>query len=199
MNFERLKKQINFILEIDKLKKISRRTLLTDESRTENDAEHSWHLAVMALLLSEYCDEEIDVSRVVKMVLIHDIVEIDAGDTFCYDYKAGEDKEEREQKAADRLFGLLPDDQSVEFRQLWEEFEERITPESRFAAALDRLQPLLHNYMTQGGTWRMYDITMDMVMKRAQPIEEISADLWDYTKKILEQSVEKGYLSQKKR
>lgn len=143
MDAERLERQIQFIIEIDKLKKIYRQTILMDGSRYENDAEHSWHLGVMAILLSEYVPEgDIDILKVIKMVLIHDIIEIDAGDTFCYDDNALNDKQEREQRAADRLFAILPPDQAQEFMELWQEFEERATVEARFAAALDRLQPL---------------------------------------------------------
>src|SRR5262249_50705513 len=148
---DRLARQIAFIIEIDKAKQVLRQTLLMDGSRLENDAEHSWHLAVMALLLAEYAGEAVDLLRVLKMVLIHDLVEIDAGDTFVYDVEALATRREREERAADRIFGLLPADVEEEFRALWEEFEAQATPEARFAAALDRLQPLLHNYHTGGG------------------------------------------------
>lgn len=195
MENERLKKQIDFIVEIDKLKKICRQTLLTDGSRNENDAEHSWHLAVMAMLLSEYAkDNGIDVFRVVKMVLVHDLVEIDAGDTFCYDEKGNEDKAEREKKAADRLFNILPSDQASEIFGLWEEFEERATPEACFAAALDRIQPLIHNYHTNGHTWKLYNVPYDKVIGRNKPVEEASPVLWEYIREILDDSIKKGYL-----
>jgi len=197
MENERLRKQIEFIEEIDKLKKICRQTLLMDGSRNENDAEHSWHLALMAMVLSEYSPEKLDVCRVIKMLLIHDLVEIDAGDTFCYDEKANEDKEDREQKAAERIFGLLPSDQGKEFRELWEEFEERKTPEARFAASIDRMQPLLCNYHTNGHTWVKYDVKYDKVIKRMEPIKEGAPVLWDYILEILEDSIEKGYLKRK--
>ena len=151
----RLQKQLQFILEIDKLKKIVRQSPLADQSRKENDAEHSWHLAVMAILLSEYAQERhIDIFHVVKLALIHDLVEIDAGDTFCYDEIGNRQKLKRETRAADRIFNILPQDQAMQFRDLWDEFEARETPEACFAAALDRLQPLLLNFHTQGGTWR---------------------------------------------
>ncbi|WHH61211.1 HD domain-containing protein [Petroclostridium sp. X23] len=192
---ERLKKQIEFIVEIDKLKHIFRQTILMNKSRNENDAEHSWHLAVMAILLSEYAAEKnIDVQRVVKMVLIHDLVEIDAGDTFCYDEKGNEDKACREQKAADRIFNMLPSDQAKEIRDLWDEFEERISPEARFAAALDRLQPLIHNYNTDGHTWTKHNISSDMIIARNQPIEEGAPALWEYAKKMIREYVDKGVI-----
>lgn len=195
MDNKRLKKQIEFIVEVDKIKKICRQTLLMDGSRNENDAEHSWHLALMAMVLSEYAPaKNLDLTRVIKMVLVHDLVEIDAGDTFCYDEKANEDKGEREQKAAERIFGLLPTDQEKEFRALWEEFEEGETPEARFAASLDRMQPLLSNYYTNGHTWVKYDVKYDKVVKRMEPIEESAPALWEYTLEILEDSIQKGYL-----
>lgn len=195
MDNERLKKQMEFIVEVDKIKKIYRQTLLMDGSRNENDAEHSWHLALMAIVLSEYSlAQELDLSRVIKMVLVHDLVEIDAGDTFCYDEKANEDKEERERRAAERIFGLLPPDQAEEFKGLWEEFEERKTPEACFAAALDRLQPLLSNYHTNGHTWVKYDVKYDKVIKRNYPIKESAPALWEYVLEILEDSIQKGYL-----
>lgn len=195
MDNERLKQQIQFVVEIDKLKHIYRQTLLMDGSRNENDAEHSWHLATMAILLSEYAaDGNLDMLRVVKMLLIHDLVEIDAGDTFCYDEKGNLDKAEREQKAADRLFGLLPHDQEVEFRSLWEEFDDRSTPEARFAASLDRLQPLLHNYHTNGHTWRKYDVPSTKVLERNGPIKEGAPELWRLVQEIIEDSIQKGLL-----
>lgn len=191
---ERLKKQIEFIVEIDKLKYIMRQTELINTSRRENDAEHSWHLAVMAMLLSEYANEEVDVLKVMKMVLIHDLVEIDAGDTFCYDVKGNEDKAEREQKAADRIFNILPKDQANEIRSLWDEFEEMKTAEAKFAAALDRMQPLIHNYMTEGGSWKRHNIRKEQVMKRAKPISAGSNELWNFIEEIIEDSINKGYL-----
>ncbi|MGE4283572.1 MAG: HD domain-containing protein [Clostridia bacterium] len=192
---DRLKKQIDFIIEIDKIKHIFRQTVLMDGSRNENDAEHSWHLAVMAILLSEYAAEKnINILRVVKMVLIHDLVEIDAGDTFCYDVKGNEDKACREQKAAERIFNILPEDQAKEVWELWEEFEDRITIEARFAAALDRFQPMLHNYNTNGHTWVKYNISREQVTTRNQPIEEGAPELWEYAKKMIEDSVDRGMI-----
>src|SRR6185369_16498977 len=146
---ERFERQIRFVLEIDKLKTIIRRTYLLNTDRAENTAEHSWHLAVMAILLAEHANEPVNVAKVVKMVLVHDIVEIDAGDTYFYDSNAALDKPEREMAAADRIFALLPEDQAKELRDLWDEFEDGRTPEARFALALDRFIPQLHNYYTQ--------------------------------------------------
>ena len=147
---ERLKQQISFILEIDKLKTIYRQSLITDKSRYENDAEHSWHLAIMAFLLAEHVEEEVDILKVIKMVLMHDLVEIDAGDTYCYDEKAKLDKREREEKCAKRIFEMLPKEQCQMMYDLWEEFELMETPEAKYAAALDRLQPVLLNYTADG-------------------------------------------------
>jgi putative hydrolase of HD superfamily len=175
---ERLRQQLDFIVEIDRLKTILRQTVLTDGSRRENTAEHSWHLAVMALLLSEYAEGEIDLLRAVKMVLVHDIVEIDAGDTFCYDAEANTDKAQREARAADRLFGLLPADQKGELRQLWDEFEARESMEARFANALDRMQPILQNLATGGHSWRVHGIRKEQVIERNHPIAEGSEVLW---------------------
>ena len=155
----RFKRQIDFILEADKLKSTLRRTILMDRSRHENSAEHSWHIALLALVLSEYAaGDAIDVFRVVKMLLVHDLVEIDAGDTYCYDDQGRQDQMQREVQAADRIFNILPDDQALSFLKLWEEFEARQTAESRLANALDRVQPLLHNYFTEGQTWQENDI-----------------------------------------
>lgn len=192
---ERLNDQINFILEIDKLKKIYRQSLLTDGSREENDAEHSWHLAIMAIILSEYAsDHQLDVLKVLKMVLIHDIVEIDAGDTFIYDIKGNSNKAEREEKAAERLFGLLPSDQAQELQSLWEEFETRETSEAKFAAALDRLEPLLLNSKTEGHTWKKFGIKSETVFQKNQHVQEGSLVLGEYVGKLIENCILKGYL-----
>ena len=197
MNEERLQKQIQFIIEIDKLKKITRQTSLMDKSRKENDAEHSWHLSVMAMLLAEYAkDDKIDVFHVLQMLLIHDLVEIDAGDTFCYDEAGNANKLDREIKAADRIFNLLPTDQAHYFRELWDEFETRESPESRFAAALDRLQPLLHNSRTQGGTWREHQIKRHQVIQRNSPISDGAPALWEYAANLIDEAFEKGFLGE---
>jgi len=192
----RLAKQIAFAVEIDKLKNVYRQTLLMDGKRYENDAEHSWHLGIMVFLLSEYTGtRHLDVCRVLKMVLVHDLVEIDAGDTFCYDNKAAEGKVERERTAASRVFGMLPPDQASVFTELWEEFEARQTPESRYAAALDRLQPLLHNYNTQGAAWRKHGVTADKVLERNRHIAEGAPELWTFAESLIKDAVEKGYLA----
>ncbi len=194
MDNERLKKQMEFLLEIDKLKTILRRTLLTDGSRRENSAEHSWHLAIMALILSEYANTKIDLFRVIKILLIHDLVEIDAGDTFVYDLQGNRDKEERERRAAERLFGLLPPDQAEDLHALWKEFEEEQTPEALFASALDRLQPLLHNYFTQGTIWRQHQITGNQVLTVNRKIERGSPTLWNLAESLVRELIEKGFL-----
>ena len=191
---ERLEAQIRFILEIDKLKTVLRRTWILDRSRRENSAEHSWHLAVMAVLLAEYGPAGLDLQRVLKMVLIHDLVEIDAGDTFCYDPTALLDQADRERRAADRLFALLPADLAAELRGLWDEFDLRASREARFAAALDRLQPVLHNYTTEGGTWREHRVTRDQVVARNQPMSEGAPELWDYAKSLIDDAVARGLI-----
>ncbi|MBN2514771.1 MAG: HD domain-containing protein [Deltaproteobacteria bacterium] len=197
MHLDRLKQQIRFVIEIDKLKRVVRQTILMDRSRLENDAEHSWHLAIMAMLLSEYAAENnIDLFRVIKMVLVHDLVEIDAGDTYCYDEEAIEDQMKREEEAADRIFNMLPEDQSKEIRLLWDEFNDRKTPEARFAAALDRLQPLLHNYNTDGMMWKKNGIKSNQVISRNKPIEEGAPTLWDYAAGLIGDAVRKGFLAQ---
>lgn len=191
----RLEQQIQFIKEIDKLKQIFRQNIVIGTERNENDAEHSWHLAMMAILFSEYStDKNIDILKVVKMVLIHDLVEIDAGDTFCYDEKGYEDKEEREQKAAQKLFSLLPSDQAKEILDLWNEFEQLNTPESRFAAGIDRFQPLILNYNTSGHTWQKPGITSAKVLKRNELLEENAPLLWEYAKAMIEDCIQKGFL-----
>jgi len=192
---QRLKKQIQFIVEIDKLKQIFRQNVVIGAHRNENDAEHSWHMAVMAVLLSEYSrDKDIDILKVLKMILVHDLVEIDAGDTFCYDAKGLEDKAERERKAAERLFNILPKEQAQEIFELWREFEELETPEARFAACMDRFQPLLLNYNTNGHTWQKPGVTYEKVLKRIGLLEENAPVLWELAKEIIDDSVQRGYL-----
>jgi putative hydrolase of HD superfamily len=197
MKSERLDKQIAFIVEIDKLKHVLRRTITIDRHRNENDAEHSWHLAVMAVLLSGYVEaERMDLGRVLQMVLVHDLVEIDAGDTYCYDEQAGRDRQERERRAAERIFRMLPADQAEDLRSLWEEFEDRKTVEARFAAALDRLQPLLLNFHAKGETWKQHGVRKHQVVHRAGPIRESSGDLWQYASDLIDQAVRLGYLAE---
>jgi putative hydrolase of HD superfamily len=193
---KRLKSQIEFILEVDKLKKILRQTTLLDRSRQENSAEHSWHIALLVLVLSEYAEaDNLNLLRVIKLLLAHDLVEIDAGDTYCYDESGLQDQKARETRAADRIFSILPEDQAKSFRSLWDEYEDRKTPESKFANALDRFQPLLHNYFTQGQSWRQHGIQKRQVLSRMQPVEEGSSFLWDYVTALIDDAVEKGYLS----
>jgi len=192
---EKLHKQIKFIEEIDKVKSIFRQTRLFDNSRFENDAEHSWHLAVMALVLAEYSNEPgTDICKVVKMVLIHDLVEIDAGDTFIYDEKLKESKEEREKTAAERIFGLLPDELGTEFKNLWEEFEKRETKEAKFAAALDRLEPMLQNSKTEGHTWKKYGINRSQVLGANKIIKDGSEELWNFALSLVDACVQEGCL-----
>ncbi len=193
---KRLSEQISFIVEMDKLKSIVRRTVLIDGSRNENDAEHSWHLAIMALVLAEYARDNIDMLRVIKMVLLHDIVEIDAGDTFCYDDERGHASAEREQQAAERIFNVLPVEQAQEFRMIWDEFESRQTPEAKFAAALDRLHPLLHNYYTHGYAWKQHGIARGQVLEKNNIIADGSRILWDYAQALIEDSVQRGFLKE---
>jgi putative hydrolase of HD superfamily len=192
---DRLVRQMEFIGEVDKLKSVYRRTLLMDGTRYENDAEHSWHLALMAVLLREWANEPaLDVGRVIRMVLVHDLVEIDAGDTYCYDERGNLDKPRREALAADRIFALLPADQGAALRALWEEFEARQTPEACFAAALDRVQPLLHNYRTGGVIWDKHGIDCRQVRERNRHVEEGSKALWAYAEAIITEAVRKGCL-----
>ena len=192
---ERLAKQLAFLMEADKLKTVLRRNrVVSDVSRRENDAEHMYHFALMVVILGEYANAPIDLLRVLKMVLIHDVVEIDAGDTFVYDLAAQEGKRAREERAADRIFGLLPDDQRAEMRALWEEFESEETAEARFAAAIDRLQPLLCNYYTQGGAWKEYGVTAPQVYARNGKIARGSEELWDYVRGMLDDALARGYI-----
>lgn len=194
MTISRLTQQIQFIIEIDRLKQVLRQTLLNDGSRQENSAEHSWHLAMMVIVLAEYAPQGVAVLNAIKMVLIHDLVEIDAGDTFCYDVQGNESKAQREAQAALRLFGLLPADQASELRSLWEEFEAQETPTAKFAAALDRIQPLLHNQQNEGGTWLIHGITRDQVMKRMRPVETGAPELWSFVQQVISDCVAAGYL-----
>ena len=191
----RLQRQVEFIVEIDKLKQVFRQTFTNATPRKENSAEHSWHIAVMAILLSEYADNtKIDVCRVVKMLLIHDLVEIDAGDTFCYDVIARKNQHELEAQAAERIFYLAPKDQAEAFLSLWKEFEACKTPESRFANAIDRLQPLLNNYYSKGKSWIKHNIKRHQVLERNCIIEEEAPKLWNYVKELIDDAVQQGFL-----
>lgn len=190
---ERLQRQIEFIIEIDKLKSVLRRSYLINGARKENTAEHSWHLLVMALVLAEHANDDVDLLKVMKLLVVHDIVEIDAGDTFVYDSVGALTKTDRETAAAERIFGLLPADQSAEVRALWDEFEAGDSPEARWARALDRLMPLLHNYHTQGRSWREHGIRSEQVLARNAQIGQGSEALWVYAQMIIADAVSKGY------
>ena len=193
---ERLAQQIRFIVEVDRLKEIFRQTVLINSRRAENDAEHSWHLCLIVITLAEHANwARLNVLRVLQMLILHDLVEIDAGDTFAYDTRAMEGQHDREAVAADRIFGLLPADQALEFRALWDEFEARRTPEARFAAAVDRFQPMLLNCQTAGAAWRKHGITRDRVIARNSYFAEGSAALWDYSARMIEEAVAAGNLS----
>ncbi|MBR5363656.1 MAG: HD domain-containing protein [Oscillospiraceae bacterium] len=191
---QRFTSQIEFLVEMDKMKNIYRQTRVLHEDRAENDAEHAWHLAMLAIVLSEYANEPVDLKTVLKTVLIHDIVEIDAGDTYAYDAAGNATKAEREQKAADRLFGMLPEDQGREMRQLWDAFEAGSTPEARFANSLDRIQPLMLNYCKHGESWRTHGTRREQVEKRIQRIFEGSQVLGDMAEELIRRAAEEGLL-----
>ncbi len=192
---DRLERQIRFIIEADKLKEVFRQTLCTQSRRYENSAEHSWHFALMVIILAEHANQPVDVLRVLKMVLIHDLVEIDAGDTYAYDTANMATQHAREAQAADRIFGLLPPDQAADYRALWEEFEARQTPEAKFAAACDRFHPMLLNCLTGGETWRKHGVTHDKVVARNQHTKEGSESLWAYAARMLDEAVQTGALT----
>ena len=192
---ERLDAQITFAMEIDKLKRIIRRNTLIDGSRRENDAEHSWHLGMMAMVMAEHAPPGTDLDKVVAMLLVHDIVEIDAGDTYIYDTMAVEHQAALEQAAADRIFGMLPEDQCGRLRALWDEFEERRTREARFAKALDRLAPILANHHNEGGSWALNKVTARQVLEKVQIITEGSPALGEFAARLIESSVASGHLA----
>ena len=183
---------MEFILEVDKLKKIGRQTYLSDASRKENDAEHSWHLALMAVLLAEHSNEDIDILKVITMVLIHDLVEIDAGDTYAYDEVGKASQRKREEAAADRIFNILPEDQARYMRSLWEEFEAQETPEAKFARTLDNAQPVMLNDATDGLAWREHEVKLNQVMGRNKNTHKGSEDIWEYVQNIFIKNVSKG-------
>ncbi len=194
-DMERLKKQMAFIKEIDKEKQIFRQTYVSDATRKENDAEHAWHMAIMTFLLSEYANEEIDVLKTIRMILIHDIVEIDAGDTYAYDDTAKATQQEREFAAANRLFGMLPEDQAIELRALWDEFEAAETKEARFARTMDNLQPLMLNDATDGKAWEEHEVPLSKILKRNERTPKGSKVLWDYAQKqFIKKNVEAGHI-----
>ena len=190
----RAERQLSFLVDADRLKGVLRQTTLCDGSRRENSAEHSWHLALMASVLAEHAEGAVNVSRVVQMLIIHDLVEIDAGDTFAYDAGANVDREAREQLAADRIFGLLPAEQGLAMRAMWEEFETRGTPDARFAVALDRLQPLLNNHRAGGGSWRAHGITRAQVVRRMAPIRDALPALWPTVEAIVAENCTLGHI-----
>lgn len=192
----RLARQIEFIAECDRLKEIFRQTVNTHSRRAENDAEHSWHLCLCVIVLAEHANvRTLDVLRVLKMIIVHDLVEIDAGDTFAYDVAAMANQHEREAIAADRIFGLLPPDQAAEFRALWDEFEAKTTPEAKFATAVDRFQPMLLNCRSQGAAWNRHGITHDRVVARNRHIADGCDPLWQYAEKMLQDIVDAGHLA----
>lgn len=194
----RLARQIEFIAECDKLKEIFRQTINSQSRRAENDAEHSWALCLCVIVLAEHANiPNLDVLRVLKMGLIHDLVEIDAGDTFAYDAKAAASQHDREARAADRIFGMLPTDQAAEFRALWDEFEARTTPEAKFAHACDRFQPMLLNARTEGGSWRKHHVTHDKAQGRNAPVADGSRVLWAAIEEMLKEAVAAGHLAPK--
>ena len=194
-DMERLKRQMDFIREIDKEKQIFRQSYVTDGTRKENDAEHAWHMAIMTFLLSEYANESIDVLRTIRMILIHDIVEIDAGDTYAYDDAAKATQQERELAAADRIFGMLPEDQAKEIRALWDEFEAGETKEARFARTMDNLQPLLLNDATDGRAWEEHAVPLSKILKRNERTAKGSEVLWDYSREhLIQKNVEAGHI-----
>lgn len=194
MDTGRLEQQLRFLVEVDKMKSVYRRTILIDKTRRESDAEHSWHFALMAMLLLEYAPETVSCEHVMRMALVHDLVEVYAGDTFAYDEQGYLDKEQREREAADRLFAMLPGDQAAELRTLWEEFDRAETPDAQFAAAIDRLQPFLNNYLTQGHTWALGDVKSEQVYKRMDMIRIGMPEVWPFVDRMIQESIEKGYL-----
>ena len=194
METNKLLQQVEFIKEIDKLKYVQRKTRLFNSNRCENDAEHSWHLAMMTIIFAEHANHPINVLKVLKMVLIHDIVEIDAGDTFIYDTAKSHDNTEEELLAAKRIFGLLPTAQAIEFIQIWLEFEEGMTEEAKFARSMDRFEPLLQNTSNNGGTWAEFNVSYDRVYNKKKAIEKGSTSIWKYAEDLLNESVQKGIL-----
>lgn len=194
MNEERFGKQLKFILEIDKEKEIYRQTHITGGERRENDSEHAWHLAVMTWLLAEYSNEKIDVAKTMLMTLIHDLVEVYAGDTYAYDLKGRATQEQREKEAAEKLFGILPEDQGLKLRAIWEEFEEYESAEAKFAHTMDNFQPMLLNDSNGGGDWIEHDVARSQVEKRNEKTAAGSEEIWRYMKSIIDRNVEKGSL-----
>lgn len=195
MSGDRLAAQLRFLVELDRLKAVLRRTRLVDGSRHENSAEHSWHMALCAAVLAEHAPAGMELGRALLMVLVHDAVEVDAGDTFCYDPQANVGKEERERRAAERLFGLLPDDQAPALRALWDEFEAGESAEARFAVAMDRLQPLLLNFHGGGGSWAEHGVRREQVLLRMEPIRTGAPGLWPQVEALIEGAVDAGWIT----
>jgi putative hydrolase of HD superfamily len=195
MENDRVARQLAFLAEADRLKSVLRRSLITDGSRQENSAEHSWHLALLAVVLAEYAEPGVDLNRVIRLVVLHDLVEIDAGDTFAYDVAGQAGRVAREERAAARLYGLLPADQAEECIVLWREFEAGLTPEAHFANALDRLQPVLQNLHTAGGTWRLHGVTLEQVLQRVEPVRTAAPTLWPAVERLLHDAVAAGLLA----
>ena len=192
---DKLKGQLQFLAEADKMKNVFRQTRLADRSRQENDAEHSWHFALTAMTLYEYCGlSGVDIDRVTKMALVHDLVEIYAGDTFAYDFKGNESKESREKVSADKLFSLLPNVQALEYRALWEEFDQMQTPDAIYASAIDRLQSLHNIHLSGGWTWETHKVTSDKIYKRMMPVKTALPELWEYVEWVVNEGLEKGYI-----
>lgn len=195
---ERLKKQLEFSLEVDKTKDIFRQTYLSSGERKENDAEHAWHMALMAYLLREHANEDVDILKVMVMILIHDLVEIDAGDTYAFDAEANLDKREREVKAANRIFNMLPEDQAKEIYDLWEEFEAYETPEAKYAHTLDNFQPLMLNNATGGRSWKEHGVKLSQILKRNEKTSEGSKEIWEYAYGIIKENIERGTIIDEK-
>ena len=191
---ERLEKQLSFLMEIDRQKEVIRQTYLSDGSRKETDAEHAWHLAMMCMVLSEYANEPIDVPRTIMMLLAHDLVEIDAGDTYAYDTEGNATKRQREEKAAERIYGMLPEEQGNTLRMLWEEFEAMETPEAKFANTMDKIQPVLLTDQAKGKSWREHQVRMSQIMERNARTHEGSEVLWDYIRNVLEKNADAGFI-----
>jgi putative hydrolase of HD superfamily len=193
---DRLAEQIEFLMEADRLKGVMRRSYVLDGQRHENSAEHCWHVALVAMVLCEHAGEPVDSGRVARMMVVHDLVEIDAGDTFLYDEAGRADQAAQEQKAAERIFGMLPDGQGAELHELWQEYETGGTPEARMARAVDRLMPLLHNYYTRGQAWREHGVTRRQVLQANRHIAEGSERLWQFAQSLIDLAVQNGYLEE---
>lgn len=192
---ENLLKDIKFVVELDKMKTILRQTSIIGDERREDDAQHSWHISIMAMILSEYSNEEIDVFKTIKMLLIHDLVELHAGDTFCFDKEGNKGKREREEEAIDIISKSLSGAKGMEIKILWTEFEDMETKEAIFAASMDRLQPMLNNYNNKGGTWKKFNISKKDVYKRIEPVKYSSDKLWEFAKLMIEDAHEKGFIT----